>query len=362
MAKPAAQPEIRVEQEILQAETAARLARLATTDTPFLERLVLFWSNHFAVAAGKGQQLRATAGAFEREAIRPHVLGRFPDMLKAVESHPAMLAYLDNQQSVGPASRTGLNRGAGLNENLAREILELHTLGVDGGYSQADVTSLAKVITGWGFSGANGRLGEPGRFVFDPARHEPGPQRVLGRDYPQAGVDQGEVVLLALAEHPATAQHIARKFARHFVADDPPERLVTRLAVTFIETGGDLKGLATVLLRAPEAWEGPGRKIRTPQEFLVASMRATGQVPETPRLLGALAAMGQPLWNPPGPNGYPDTIPAWASRRASTSRPSSDGAGRAGVRPWRSPKPCSVPISRRRRGVPSAGRRARARP
>jgi uncharacterized protein (DUF1800 family) len=331
---PAAPP--RVEQALFDAEAQARFARLATTDTPLLERLVMFWSNHFAVAVAKNQQVRACAGAFEREAIRPHVLGRFSDMLEAAESHPAMLSYLDNQQSVGPASKAGVNRGAGLNENLAREILELHTLGADGGYSQADVTSLAKVITGWIFSGANGRLAEPGAFVFDPGRHEPGPQRVLDRDYPQAGIGQGEAVLLALAEHPATARHIARKLARHFVADDPPERLVTRLAVTFIESGGDLRAVTTVLLRAPESWETPPGKLRTPQEFVAAALRATGEPPRAPQILAGLAAMGQPLWNPPGPNGYADTVAAWASPEGLTAR--LDVAAQAG-RHWTAPMP-----------------------
>jgi uncharacterized protein (DUF1800 family) len=326
----------RVEQALFEAEAQARFARLATTETPMLERLVMFWSNHFAVGVAKNQQVRVSAGAVEREAIRPHVLGRFSDMLKAVECHPAMLSYLDNQQSVGPDSKAGLNRGVGLNENLAREILELHTLGVDGGYGQADVTSLAKVITGWVFSGANGRLAEPGAFVFDPSRHEPGPQRVLDRDYPQPGVGQGEAVLLALAEHPATARHIAGKFARHFVADEPPERLVTRLSVTFIETGGDLKALATVLLRSPESWETPPRKLRTPQEFVTATLRATAAKPEAPQILAALAAMGQPLWNPPGPNGFADTVAAWASPEGLTAR--LDVAAQAGRR-WTAPMP-----------------------
>src|SRR5439155_635488 len=170
------------------------------------------------------------AGSFEREAIRPYVLGRFGDMLKAVEQHPAMLFFLDNQQSLGPDSRAGKNRNRGLNENLAREILELHTLGVGGGYSQEDVTSLANIITGWTYAGRLGQLGAPGSFVFNANAHQPGAQRVMGKIYDAPGVAQGEAVLADIARHPSTAKFIATKFARHFVADDPPPALVARPA------------------------------------------------------------------------------------------------------------------------------------
>ena len=202
---------------------AARIEHARTTDAAFLERLVMFWSNHFCVNANKGAVL-GMAGAFEREAIRPHVLGRFADMLLAVEQHPAMLIYLDNQASTGPNSQVGRNRGRGLNENLAREILELHTLGVDGGYTQADVTNLARVITGWTVGQPNQPNAEHGRFHFAPARHEPGRHPVLGKRYGDAGVRAGEACLADLARHPSTARHIARKLAAHFVAETPPHR------------------------------------------------------------------------------------------------------------------------------------------
>ena len=230
--KPPPQP-LNVIQRTYRAEALARLQRAAIADCGFAERLVAFWSNHFCISANKGELARMWAGSFEREAIRPHVLGRFGDMLKAVEQHPAMLFFLDNQQSLGPDSRAGQNRKRGLNENLAREIMELHTLGVGGGYSQDDVTSLARIITGWTFAGRQGQLGTPGSFVFNANAHQPGAQRLLGKVYENNGVGQGEAALADIARHPSTAKFIATKFARHFVADDPPPALVARLQDVF---------------------------------------------------------------------------------------------------------------------------------
>ena len=180
MQKPPPQP-LNVIQKTYRAEALARLQRAVIADCGVTERLVAFWSNHFCISANKGELARMWAGSFEREAIRPHVLGRFGDMLKAVEQHPAMLFFLDNQQSLGPDSRAGQNRKRGLNENLAREIMELHTLGVGGGYSQKDVTSLARIITGWTFAGRQGQLGAPGNFAFNANAHQPGPQRCSAR-------------------------------------------------------------------------------------------------------------------------------------------------------------------------------------
>jgi uncharacterized protein (DUF1800 family) len=283
-------------------------------DCGFAERLVAFWSNHFCISANKGGLARMWAGSFEREAIRPHVLGHFGDMLKAVEQHPAMLFFLDNQQSLGPESRAGQNRKRGLNENLAREIMELHTLGVGGGYSQDDVTSLARIITGWTFAGRQGQLGAPGSFVFNANAHQPGAQRLLGKTYENNGVAQGEAALADIARHPSTAKFIATKFARHFVADDPPPALVARLQDTFRNTDGDLKALTFALLDSDEAWQAPLTKLRSPYEFLVATGRLLGRIPEDPgRYLGSLNLLGQPLWSPSGPNGFPDTNAAWAA-------------------------------------------------
>ncbi|WLB90223.1 DUF1800 domain-containing protein [Bradyrhizobium japonicum] len=312
-AKPAPQP-LNVIQKTFRAEALARLQRATLAECGFTERLVAFWSNHFCISASKGELTRIWAGAFEREAIRPHVLGRFADMLRAVEQHPAMLFFLDNQQSLGPDSRAGQNRKRGLNENLAREIMELHTLGVGGGYTQGDVTSLARIITGWTFAGRQGQLGSPGSFVFNVNAHQPGPQVLLGRSYEATGLAQGEAVLADLARHPSTANFIATKFVRHFVADDPPPALVARLRDVFVKSDGDLKALAMALVDSDEAWKAPLTKMRAPYDFLVASGRLLAQVPEDPsRYLNGLNLLGQPLWSPPGPNGFPDTNAAWAA-------------------------------------------------
>ena len=306
--------QINIIQKTFRAEALARLQRAVIADCGFVERLVAFWSNHFCISANKGGLARMWAGSFEREAIRPHVLGRFGDMLKAVEQHPAMLFFLDNQQSLGPESRAGLNRNRGLNENLAREIMELHTLGVGGGYSQDDVTSLARIITGWTYAGREGQLGTPGSFVFNANAHQPGGQRVMGKIYDAGGVAQGEAVLADIARHPSTAKFIAGKFVRHFVADDPPPALVARLADVFAKSDGDLRSLATALLDSDEAWKAPLTKVRNPYEFLVAGGRLLAQIPGDPgRYLTHLNVLGQPLWSPAGPNGFPDTNAVWAA-------------------------------------------------
>jgi uncharacterized protein (DUF1800 family) len=311
--KPPPQP-LNIIQKTFRAEALARLQRATLADCGFTERLVAFWSNHFCISAGKGGLARMWAGSFEREAIRPYVLGRFGDMLKAVEQHPAMLFFLDNQQSLGPDSRAGQNRNRGLNENLAREIMELHTLGVGGGYSQDDVTSLARIITGWTYAGRQGQLGTPGSFVFDANAHQPGAQRVMGKIYEADGVAQGEAVLADIARHPSTAKFVATKFARHFVADDPPPALVARLQDVFVKSDGDLKALATTLVDSSEAWQAPLTKVRSPHEFLVAGGRLLARIPEDPgRYLNSLNVLGQPLWSPAGPNGFPDTNAAWAA-------------------------------------------------
>ncbi len=309
------------EATIFRAEALARLNRAASARAGLVERLVAFWSNHFCVSVGKGGFVRVIAGAFEREAIRPYVLGRFADMLLAVEKHPAMIFYLDNQQSAGAGSLAGMRRGRGLNENLGREILELHTLGVGSGYTQADVTSLAKIITGWTFAGREGRIGEPGSPVFFADFHEPGPQVLLGRTYAQGGRAQGEAALLELARHPATARHIATKLARHFVADDPSPALVAKLTDIFTRTDGDLAALATGLIQTPEAWNVSAPKVRDPWQFVVAAIRMTSRPPtDSNPSLGALALLGQPLWAPPGPNGFSDVSAGWATPEGMKTR------------------------------------------
>jgi uncharacterized protein (DUF1800 family) len=299
--------------EVYQDEAAVRLDRLVTTTHPFLERLVMFWSNHFCISATKGQ-VRALAGGYEREAIRPHVLGRFTDMLLAVEQHPAMLIYLDNQLSFGPNSRAGINQKKGLNENLAREILELHTLGVDGGYTQADVTNLARLITGWTVGNLQ-RGEEAGKFTYLPQRREPGTFAVLGKTYGDPTAEAGRQALRDLAAHPATALHIATKFARHFVSDPPPPALVEALRASFMRTGGDLAALARTLVDTDAAWTEPARKILPPNDFLVALLRGF-PIPQRPRsaeIVRLSNQLGQPLWSVPSPKGWPESNEAWAA-------------------------------------------------
>lgn len=293
-------------------ETGARTRAAATTPEPFRERLVRFWSNHFTVSAQRPGVL-GLAGAFEREAVRPHVTGRFEDLLLAATRHQAMLFYLDNAVSIGPNSRVGRRTGKGLNENHAREILELHTVGVDGGYNQDDVRALAAMLTGWSVS-RNERQSAIGAFHFYAEAHEPAAQTLMGRRVADGGREQGEAALRFLAAHPATSRHVALKLARHFVADDPPRPLVERLAAVFRDTGGDLKALALALIEAPEVWAEPLPKVRTAEEFVIAALRATGAVPaETMRLVGSLRELGQAPMTAPSPAGWPDIGRAWAS-------------------------------------------------
>jgi uncharacterized protein (DUF1800 family) len=239
-------------------------------------------------------------------------------MLRAVVQHPAMLAYLDNLHSTGPNSPLGRRRERGLNENLAREILELHTLGVDGGYTQADVTEFAKILTGWSVRPL--RLGDAGGFMFLKALHEPGPKSVLGQSYAQGGVAEGEQALAALAAHPATARHIARKLARHFLADQPPPAVVDRLADTFRRTDGDLAAVTRALVDTTEVWDEAAPKVKTPHEFVVSAMRATAVDLPDRRLLNSLRLFGQAPFDAPSPAGWPDTAADWASPTALLQR------------------------------------------
>jgi uncharacterized protein (DUF1800 family) len=309
------------QKDIFKAEAMARFRCVFHANAGYAERLVHFWSNHFCVSVAKGGPVHATAGAFEREAIRPHVLGRFSDMLVAVARHPAMLHYLDNVQSFGPNSKVGQKGKRGLNENFGRELLELHTLGVDGGYTQADVTSLSKILTGWTIAGPNGGRGEPGTFVFLENGHEPGPQTLLGKVYGAEGERQGEDALRDIARHPATATHLAWKLCRHFLADDPPKELIGRLAGLYLRTDGDLKAMSIALVEAQDSLTLPLTNVRSPEVFLLASVRAFDRIPDDPGpILGPMRVMGQPLWQPPGPNGWPDTSDTWASPENMKSR------------------------------------------
>ena len=314
----------------------ARFDVAVATEQPFFERLVHFWTNHFVVSGAK-PGATALPPSFERDVVRPRVMGRFDDMLLASTRHPAMLIYLDNVQSIGANSELGrdpslrkpvgtqdfaIPASRGLNENLAREILELHTVGVRSGYQQADVTSFAKVITGWTVARPprvpvatlvfRGRLNGAGLFDFDPQAHEPGAHTVLGRVFGQEGAAQGEAVLRNLAEHPATARFIATKLARHFVADHPPSAVVDRLTAVFLESGGDLPRVYAALVDSPQAYVQPLQKFKTPQECLVSVARALpGLQLDAATLQRTMASLGQVPYNSPGPNGWPDIEGEW---------------------------------------------------
>jgi uncharacterized protein (DUF1800 family) len=300
-------------QQLYLAEAKARINAALGAEIGYAERLAWFWSNHFCVSADKGN-VRPICGAYEREAIRANLLGRFGDMLLAVESHPAMLIYLDNARSIGPDSIAGIRQKRGLNENLAREILELHTLGVRSVYSQEDVTRFANVITGWTVIAPRQDPMRAGEFVFNPNMHQPGAQTVIGRSYSDTGVEQGRAVLAALARHPATAKHVATKLARHFIADEPPPALVDRLAKRFLATQGDLKELAKTLVAAPEAWDAPRAKLKRPGEWIIASLRAVGVTPpDIGPVMQAHNLLGEPLWRPSAPKGFADESAPWLS-------------------------------------------------
>lgn len=303
------------------AAVGARAQVAIESDAPFVERLVHFWANHFAVSA---DTLESTglSGTLEFEAIRPHVLGTFGDMLHAVERHPAMLLYLNQAESVGPNSATGLQasrarrpRRIGLNENLAREILELHTLGVRTVYTQADVTEFARAMTGWTVSGLGRARGEsePGRAVFLPRLHEPGARTILGKTWPQQGETQSNAVLDLLATHPATSRHVATKLARHFAGDDPPAAVVARLDAAFQRSGGDLPSVYKALIDAPECWVSQPVKFKSPWDWTISAMRGLGGQQTAPKAVnGLLGQLGQPVWKPGSPAGWDDVAGAWA--------------------------------------------------
>ena len=322
---------------IAAAESRAALTQRATSDRPFVERLVAFWSNHLCVSSGAKILIAPLAGSYEREGIRPYVLGRFEDMVLASAKHPAMLVYLDNFQSIGPGSRGArLGRGRqqrGLNENYARELLELHTLGVNGGYTQQDVQELAKILTGWTVGGLvragamqnarpRARRRQPMQMRQDPAApigfafqellHEPGSKTVLSVRYSEAGVAEGERAIRALCRHRSTAQFIATKLVTHFVADEPPAPAVDRIAQTFRDTEGDLRAVAGALIDLPEAWDGSLRKFRAPQDWLVAVLRVFNAAEASERMMPLLRQLRHPLWSPQAPKGFGDSTQEWA--------------------------------------------------
>jgi uncharacterized protein (DUF1800 family) len=309
--------------------SSARLNSALASDSPFVERLVHFWANHFAVSVDKLPVI-GLAGLLEFEAIRPHVLGRFSDMLLAVEQHPAMLVYLDQAQSIGPNSRAGQfaamrgGKARGLNENLAREIMELHTLGVRTGYSQADVTEFARALTGWTVGGIGRGPGArmlgnapAGDFQFAELLHEPGDRVIMGKRYREGGEEQARGVLMDLASSPATARHLATKLARHFAGDDPPPALVDRLSKAYLASNGDLPTVYRALVESPEPWAAQPLKFKNPWEWSVSALRAVGSrdLPAQ-AAAGLLKQLGQPTWQPGSPAGWDDIAASWAAPEA----------------------------------------------
>lgn len=300
-------------------------ARLATnTPAAFRERWALFWANHFTVSATK-QITSVLIGPFEREAIRPYVFSSFENLLTASSTHPAMLTYLDQAQSIGPDSRAAgyaarRQKGkAGLNENLAREILELHTVGVDAGYTQADVTEFARALTG--FSIGRETEDRAGQFVFSENAHEPGGRTIMGRRYGQQGMDQGLAVLKDLAANPHTARHVCGKIARHFVSDTPPPALAERLQKRWLDTGGDLAQVAKALVESPEAWDPTPAKFKTPYEYTLSTWRLIGAEPSAiERLAPVLTGLGQKPFTPPSPKGWAEDAQTWAAPDALVKR------------------------------------------
>ena len=302
-------------QPVLQQEYRVHTNELLTSAAPFRERLVWFWANHFTVSLRAGGGITATIGPYLREAIRPNVTQPFAAMLLAVMRHPAMLMYLDQTNSVGPNSANGLRSHRGLNENLARECMELHTLSPASGYSQADVTAFAAVLTGWTVETSGTVQG----FVFRPGDHEPGDKTIMGRTFPPGEIG-GLMALEFLASHPATHKHLATRLVRHFVADDPPPDAVRTIEGVLRDTNGHLGAAARALVTLPAAWQ-PLTKFRSPQDYAVAALRLL-DLPEDkrPPLQNVLGTLGQPMWNAPLPNGWGDQASEWSGPETAMRR------------------------------------------
>jgi uncharacterized protein (DUF1800 family) len=308
---------------IVEEAVQARLLRATQSDRQLQEVMVDFWFNHFNVFAGKGLT-RLWVGSYEQDAIRPHALGRFRDLLAATAKHPAMLFYLDNWQNTAPNSAGARGRFNGLNENYARELMELHTLGVEGGYTQQDVITLAKILTGWGLQPRIRQMqGNQTGFYFDARRHDFSDKVFLGKPIKGSGIQEGEQALDILANHPATARYISYQLAQYFVADQPPKSLVDRLAQRFLATDGDIRAVLDTLFHSPEFWDGKyyNAKFKTPYQYVVSALRATDTpVSSTWLFQGALQQMGMPIYGCATPDGYKNTQEAWLNPDAMTRR------------------------------------------
>lgn len=309
-----ANPELSAK-EIYVQETGARFIAQLRSKQPVVERMVLFWSNHFTVSIQK-PIIAGLVNAYEVEAIRPHIGGYFHEMVLATAKHPAMLLYLDNAKSFGPKSRAARN-GRGRNENYARELLELHTLGVGGGYTQSDVIALADILTGWTL--ARGTDGPLPQYQFQPLAHEPGNKQLLGQAFYEEGEQEGVKAIRMLCSHPATATHIATKLVQHFVSDMPPANAVAAVAKVFRDSNGHLPSVMEAVLALPDAWQ-PLKKIRTPYEFILAALRATNIEPTAPQVISALDALNFRAFNAASPAGYDDVATTWISPDALTKR------------------------------------------
>ena len=307
-------------QIILRDASDARILRALLSPWQLHEVMVDFWFNHFNVFSGKGLD-DVWIGNYEQQAIRPFVLGRFRDLLFATTKHPAMLVYLDNALSTAPGSPGARGRQKGLNENFAREVMELHTLGANGGYTQEDVVTLARVLTGWGVNPPNARFFPEQAAVFEGARHDYSPKVFLGHPLMSRGKAEGEEALDILAHSPATARHIAFELAQYFVADEPPTGLVERLAARFVETDGNIKEVLRTLFASNEFWDSKGAKYKTPYQFVISAVRAAGvSLGNVRPLISAMDQLGMPLFGCLTPDGYKNTEDAWLSPDATTRR------------------------------------------
>jgi uncharacterized protein (DUF1800 family) len=288
---------------------AAMLTRAVASDRQLFERMVGFWANHFSVFAQKGAQERLFLAEYDRDVIRPNAMGKFRDLLGAVAHSPAMLFYLDNWRS----------RRGGLNENYARELMELHTLGVDGGYTQKDVQEVARALTGWSIA-----VQQDGGFVFRPTAHDRGEKLILGTRFPAGrGVEEGEAVLDLVARHPSTARFITTKLARHFISDDPPKSVIDRCSAVFTQTDGDIRRTVGCVVTGPEFFSRAAyrAKVKTPFEVVASAMRAVNALPDvTPRSAQAVAQLGQPIFGHQTPEGWPDRAEAWMNSGAILNR------------------------------------------
>ena len=348
-------PEVRKVQQkqagqVMNQAIEAKLIRSIYSDRQLQEVMIDFWYNHLNVYADKGID-KLWVGAYERDAIRPYTLGKFRDLLGATARHPAMLFYLDNWRNSAPNSNPKGRMGGGLNENYARELMELHTLGVDGGYQQSDVISLARIFTGWGFKQPGQKVPDGYSFQFNSKWHDFGNKTFLNQTIIGSGIGEGEQALDLLSRHPSTARQISIKLARYFVSDVPPKSLVDKLAKRFIDTDGDIKLVLDTLFKSSEFWNAKyyGKKFKTPYQYAISAMRSTGvDVNNIKPLNDFLKQLGMPIYGCPTPNGYKDTQDDWLNPDSLTRRlnfVTNLGEGRLQLSTSTKPASNLVPIS-----------------